>query len=86
MGAIRGNAAAGGHHLTPSRPQHTHTHTHTHTLTYSLTTHSLTQNPSPCRSLAQGVTGEVYNIGTDKERTVLEVAQDIAKAFNLSLG
>lgn len=36
--------------------------------------------------LHKGVTGEVYNIGTDKERTVLEVAQDIAKAFNLSIG
>jgi nucleoside-diphosphate-sugar epimerase len=29
------------------------------------------------------VTGEVYNIGTDKERTVKEVAEDIARAFDL---
>lgn len=35
------------------------------------------------RSLSQGVTGEVYNIGTEKERTVKDVALDIAKAFNL---
>ena len=27
--------------------------------------------------------GEVYNIGTDRERTVMEVAQDIAKYFKL---
>ncbi|KAI8473068.1 MAG: hypothetical protein J3K34DRAFT_412096 [Monoraphidium minutum] len=33
--------------------------------------------------LHKGVTGEVYNIGTDKERTVLDVAYDIAKYFNL---
>lgn len=33
--------------------------------------------------LHKGVTGEVYNIGTDKERTVLDVAHDIASAFNL---
>ena len=33
--------------------------------------------------LHKGVTGEVYNIGTQKERTVLDVANDIAKIFNL---
>lgn len=33
--------------------------------------------------LHKGVIGEVYNIGTQKERTVLDVAQDIAKHFNL---
>lgn len=33
--------------------------------------------------LHKGTTGEVYNIGTEKERTVLEVAHDIAKAFDL---
>ena len=33
--------------------------------------------------LHQGVVGEVYNIGTQKERTVLDVAQDIAKVFKL---
>lgn len=33
--------------------------------------------------LHKGETGEVYNIGTTKERTVLEVAHGIAKAFNL---
>ncbi len=31
----------------------------------------------------QGETGEVYNIGTEKERTVKEVAMDIAAAFQL---
>uniref|UniRef100_A0A7S3QQD2 NAD(P)-binding domain-containing protein n=2 Tax=Dunaliella tertiolecta TaxID=3047 RepID=A0A7S3QQD2_DUNTE len=35
--------------------------------------------------LHQGVTGEVYNIGTDSERTVLQVAQDIAKRFNMGV-
>lgn len=34
--------------------------------------------------LHQGETGETYNIGTQKERTVLEVAQAIADIFNLS--
>eukprot|EP00983_Pelagomonas_calceolata_P131171 1161749-Pelagomonas_calceolata.AAC.2 len=29
--------------------------------------------------------GEVYNIGTDSERTVLQVAQDIAKRFNMGV-
>ena len=33
--------------------------------------------------LHKGEVGEVYNIGTDKERTVAEVAQDIAKHFGL---
>lgn len=33
--------------------------------------------------LHKGVVGEVYNIGTQKERTVLDVAQDIAKVFKL---
>ena len=33
--------------------------------------------------LHKGVIGEVYNIGTQKERTVLDVAQDIAKVFKL---
>lgn len=33
--------------------------------------------------LHKGVTGEVYNIGTQKERTVLDVANDIAQIFNL---
>eukprot|EP00775_Hariotina_reticulata_P007287 gene7287-7500_t len=37
-------------------------------------------------SLSVGITGEVYNIGTEKERTVLEVARDIAKYFNLPEG
>ena len=32
---------------------------------------------------AQGCIGEVYNIGTQKERTVLDVARDICKMFNL---
>ena len=32
---------------------------------------------------AQGCIGEVYNIGTQKERTVLDVARDICKIFNL---
>ncbi len=33
--------------------------------------------------LHKGIVGEVYNIGTQKERTVLDVAQDIAKVFKL---
>lgn len=28
----------------------------------------------------------MYNIGTDSERTVLQVAQDIAKRFNMDTG
>lgn len=28
--------------------------------------------------------GETYNIGTERERSVLEVAQDIAKHFGLA--
>ena len=31
----------------------------------------------------QGIPGEVYNIGTQKERTVMDVAHDIAKIFKL---
>lgn len=34
--------------------------------------------------LHNGITGEVYNIGTQKERTVTAVANDIAKIFKLS--
>lgn len=33
--------------------------------------------------LHKGATGEVYNIGTEAERTVVDVARDIAHAFNL---
>ena len=33
--------------------------------------------------LIKGRIGETYNIGTQKERTVLDVAHDIAKVFNL---
>lgn len=33
--------------------------------------------------LHKGVIGEVYNIGTQKERTVLDVASDIAEHFKL---
>lgn len=33
--------------------------------------------------LHRGCVGEVYNIGTQKERTVLDVASDICKIFNL---
>jgi len=33
--------------------------------------------------LHRGVTGEIYNIGTEKERTVLDVAKDICKEFNV---
>ena len=32
---------------------------------------------------AQGITGEIYNIGTQKERTVMDVANDIAQIFGL---
>ena len=32
------------------------------------------------------IAGEVYNIGTDSERTVLQVAQDIAKRFGMDTG
>ncbi|MEW5306394.1 MAG: hypothetical protein WDW38_007332 [Sanguina aurantia] len=38
------------------------------------------------RVLHKGVTGETYNIGTERERSVLEVAQDIAKHFGLAEG
>ena len=31
----------------------------------------------------QGTTGEVYNIGTEKERTVNEVALEIARYFKM---
>jgi dTDP-D-glucose 4,6-dehydratase len=34
--------------------------------------------------LRKGVIGETYNIGTQKERTVLDVAHDIAAFFGLS--
>ncbi len=33
--------------------------------------------------LHKGVAGGIYNVGTDKERTVAEVARDIAKYFGL---
>ncbi len=33
--------------------------------------------------LHKGVVGETYNIGTQKERTVMDVAMAIAKHFNL---
>lgn len=33
--------------------------------------------------LHKGIVGEVYNIGTQKERTVLDVARDIADHFKL---
>lgn len=33
--------------------------------------------------LLKGVVGETYNIGTQKERTVVDVARDICKLFNL---
>jgi len=36
--------------------------------------------------LTKGKIGETYNIGTQKERTVLDVAGDIAKAFDLPTG
>ena len=31
----------------------------------------------------QGTTGEVYNIGSQRERTVVEVAADICRLFGL---
>lgn len=34
--------------------------------------------------LHKGLTGETYNIGTDEERSVLDVARDIASRFGLS--
>ncbi len=37
-------------------------------------------------SCMQGVIGETYNIGTQKERQVVEVARDIAARFNLDEG
>jgi UDP-glucose 4,6-dehydratase len=33
--------------------------------------------------LRKGTIGETYNIGTQKERTVMDVANAIAKHFNL---
>lgn len=36
---------------------------------------------APC--IMQGEIGEVYNIGTQKERTVMDVAHQIAKIFKL---
>ncbi|KAF6250772.1 hypothetical protein COO60DRAFT_748723 [Scenedesmus sp. NREL 46B-D3] len=36
--------------------------------------------------LHRGEIGEVYNIGTEKERSVLDVARDIARAFKLPEG
>jgi UDP-glucose 4,6-dehydratase len=33
--------------------------------------------------LHKGIIGETYNIGTQKERTVMDVALAIAKHFNL---
>ena len=33
--------------------------------------------------LRKGTIGETYNIGTQKERTVMDVAHAIAKHFNL---
>ena len=33
--------------------------------------------------LHKGVIGEVYNIGTSKERSVLQVAHDVCRHFNL---
>ena len=36
--------------------------------------------------VAKGVTGETYNIGTQRERTVRDVARDIAAVFNLPQG
>jgi len=35
--------------------------------------------------LRKGVVGETYNIGTQKERTVMDVASCIAKRFNLPM-
>ncbi|PNH06230.1 putative rhamnose biosynthetic enzyme 1 [Tetrabaena socialis] len=36
--------------------------------------------------LHKGITGETYNIGTERERSVLDVARDIAKIFNMPEG
>lgn len=33
--------------------------------------------------LHKGVIGEVYNIGTSKERSVLQVAHDVCRHFNM---
>ena len=35
--------------------------------------------------LRRGTVGETYNIGTQKERTVMDVAKCIAKHFNLPM-
>ena len=35
--------------------------------------------------LRKGAIGEIYNIGTQKERTVMAVAKDIATHFNLPM-
>ena len=35
--------------------------------------------------LRKGTVGETYNIGTQKERTVMDVAHSIAKHFNLPM-
>jgi UDP-glucose 4,6-dehydratase len=35
------------------------------------------------RFVLQGVVGETYNIGTQKERSVLDVARDICRCFGL---
>lgn len=43
------------------------------------------QNSSDVPTIAvQGTIGEVYNIGTQKERTVKDVARQIAKIFKMS--
>jgi dTDP-D-glucose 4,6-dehydratase len=36
-----------------------------------------------CAILHKGVTGETYNVGTDIERTVMDVAADICRLFKL---
>ena len=36
--------------------------------------------------LHKGKTGEIYNVGTNRERTVLDVAKDIAELFNMDVG
>ena len=36
--------------------------------------------------LHKGITGEVYNIGTQKERTVIDVARDIAPDIQATRG
>lgn len=41
-----------------------------------------TELPRICDT-PQGVTGEIYNIGTDAERTVLDVARAVASHFNI---